>query len=627
MRIAEHKIEEIRTASDIVEVVGQFVRLRKRGKNYIGLCPFHNEKTPSFTVSLDKQIFHCFGCHAGGNVFKFLMEYKKITYIEAVQELAADLGITIEYEVQRSDEQLSEVEQLFDINLVAAKYFSDNLLNEPGGEVARKYFEKRKIKTSILRAFGLGYSLPGWENLTKYLQKSSIELNKALHLGLIGKSDTGKIYDKFSGRLIFPLFSPNGRVIGFAGRILEPIDTAAKYLNSPESKIYFKGRTLYGLSFAKEDIRKNEQAIIVEGYMDLISLYQAGIKNVVAVSGTALTDEQAQLLSRFTKNVVLIFDADSAGIKASMRSIEILLKQGFDVRIAALPEGEDPDSYVHKYGTDKFKEIIRDAKLFLEFQFDIYYSQGLLDDPVKKVEAVRELVKPLALIDDELKRILLIKSIAEKFGLREKLLEDELQNFIIKLGNERGHVQKKIETEKKAWQPELPKELKSSSESLLIAEVELLRLIYEGDSGLANFVFDYIKPEDFELKEHKQLANLIYDALNSNEDIHINRQIEKLEDTYLQSYLLEITLEKHRISSRWERMDSISEKDILYKIAVDSIKKIKKNQVENKIASLRNKIKDAQDSVIAANILAEMNELIKLKKDIEISFNKELKLK
>ncbi|MEJ2104689.1 MAG: DNA primase, partial [Ignavibacteriaceae bacterium] len=306
MRIPESKIEEIRESINIVDVISQYVQLRKRGKNYVGLCPFHSEKTPSFTVSDEKQIFHCFGCHTGGNVFKFLTEYHKISFVEAVQELAEQQGITIEFDKEAYTEQQSEQEVLYDINTEAARYFLNNLLNDDEGETARKYLQERNIKTQTLRSFGLGYALRGWENFINYAKGRKLNLDKCLQLGLIGKTSEGKLYDKFPGRLIFPIFSPNGRVVAFAGRVLDPKDTGAKYINSPESLIYIKGRILYGLSFAKDEIRRLDKAIIVEGYMDLISLYQSGVKNVVAVSGTALTDDQVQLLSRYTTNVVLL---------------------------------------------------------------------------------------------------------------------------------------------------------------------------------------------------------------------------------------------------------------------------------------------------------------------------------
>jgi len=370
MRIPENKIEEIRSTASAVDIISEYVQLRKRGKNYVGLCPFHNEKTPSFTVSDEKQIFHCFGCHTGGNVFKFLMEYKKISFVEAIQELADQLGIPLEYEESAGyEEHQTEQEILYDINTEAAKYFLNNLLNEAEGEGVRKYLEERNIKIQTIRAFGLGYTLRGWENIINFAKRKKIDLDKAVKLGLIGKSDDGRFYDKLPGRLIFPIFSPNGRVVAFAGRILDQTDKSlpagrqgAKYINSPESLIYSKSKILYGLSFAKDEIRRLNKAILVEGYMDLISLYQSGVKNVVAVSGTALTDDQVQLLSRYTKDVVLLFDSDTAGIKASMRSIEVLLKQDMEVKIVSLPEGEDPDSYVNKFGKDKFDDLVKKSR-------------------------------------------------------------------------------------------------------------------------------------------------------------------------------------------------------------------------------------------------------------------------
>ncbi len=368
MRIQESKIEEIRSAASIVDVISGYVQLRKRGRNYIGLCPFHSEKTPSFTVSEDKQIFHCFGCHAGGNVFKFLMDYEKISFIESVQELAGQLGIDIEYESTPGDEKQSEQEIFYDINTEAAKYFYSNLHNSEEGEIARKYLQERKIKSQTIKTFGLGYALRGWENFLNFTKESKLDIDKVVELGILIKSDDGRYHDRFAARLIYPIFSPNGRVVAFAGRVLDEREKAAKYLNSPESSVYTKGRILYGLSFAKDEIRKLDKAILVEGYMDLISLFQAGIKNVVAVSGTALTEEQVQLLSRYTKNVVLLFDADTAGIKASMRSIELLLKKDIEVKIAALPGGEDPDSFINNYGKEKFEETISYAQNFLEYQ-------------------------------------------------------------------------------------------------------------------------------------------------------------------------------------------------------------------------------------------------------------------
>ena len=347
MRIPEHTIEEIRSSANIVDIISSYVALRKRGKNFIGLCPFHQEKTPSFTVSEEKQIFHCFGCHAGGNVYKFLMEYKSISFIEAVQEIAESVGITLNFEDDKVSSEQSELEEFFDINVTAAKYFSDNLLKSEHGEIARDYLAKRNIKTQTQKVFGVGFALNGWEHFVNYARDNQVDLDNAKLLGLIDSKEGGNYYDKFRGRIIFPIFSPNGRVIAFGGRVFQGEENIAKYLNSPESSIYLKRKSLYGLFHAKDEIRKLNKAILVEGYMDVIALWQHGIKNVVASSGTSLTDDQVRLLSRYTTNIVVIFDADEAGNKAAMRSIEILLKQDFEVKLLSLPKGEDPDSYVN----------------------------------------------------------------------------------------------------------------------------------------------------------------------------------------------------------------------------------------------------------------------------------------
>jgi DNA primase len=386
MRIPENTIDEIRNSANVLDIVSGYVQLRKRGKNFIGLCPFHQEKTPSFTVSEDKQIFHCFGCGVGGNVFKFLMEYKSISFVEAVQEVAEAVGIKISFDKETYSEEQSIQETYFDINVLAAKYFSNNLLNSNDGETARSYFKNRNIKVQTQKQFGLGYAKPEWENVLLYLQENKVDLEKALELGLIDKRDDGGYYDKFRGRIIFPIFSPNGRVIAFGGRILEDAKVA-KYLNSPESIIYSKRRSLYGLFHSKEEIRSGSKAILVEGYMDLISLFQHGIKNVVASSGTSLTEEQAQLLSRFTKNIIVLFDADDAGQKAALRSIEILLKQDFDVRVVLLPDKEDPDSFINKHGKEKFDEVINHAPNFLEFQTNQFAQSGMFEDPAQHTEA------------------------------------------------------------------------------------------------------------------------------------------------------------------------------------------------------------------------------------------------
>lgn len=617
MRISEHKIEEIRSSANIVDIISEYVQLRKRGKNYIGLCPFHKEKTPSFSVSEDKQIYHCFGCHNGGNVFKFLMEYKKISFVEAVEELAEHLGIQLDFDQSTSEKQ-SEQEILFEINTEVARYYSNNLLNEIDAEYARSYFESRKIKIHTIRAFGLGFALNSRDSLTKFLISKKIDLDKALQLGLIGKSSDGKVYDKLAGRIIFPIFSPNGRVVAFAGRTLIDKPDSAKYINSPESLIYVKGRVLYGLSHSKDEIRKANRAIIVEGYMDLISLYQNGIKNVVAVSGTALTDDQAQLLSRYTKNVVLLFDADTAGINASLRSIEILLKRDFDVKIATLPAGEDPDSFVNKFGNDHFKEIIKRAENFLEFQTAYFEKQGAFNDPQKTTEAIRELVKPVAIIDDELKRAVMIKNICKKFNLREKLIERELETFI---KNNIKTLQKPLAQTSEPSKKEnlFEQTTKKKIDSLYLnKEIELIKFLFEGNEEVIKLIFNNIDPESLEIEIHK---NIFYKVRDDYEHFNVLNPAHLIsifdEDT--QAYIRKISMVEYSISDYWkETHPTVSFEETNYSYAKDLIIKIKQLQIDSQIIENLKIIESSENDELIISLMKTNNELTFKKMNIQL---------
>ncbi|RPI71238.1 MAG: DNA primase [Ignavibacteriales bacterium] len=614
MRIQESKIEEIRSAASIVDVISGYVQLRKRGRNYLGLCPFHSEKTPSFTVSEEKQIFHCFGCHAGGNVFKFLMDYEKISFVEAVQELARQLGIDIEYETFPGDERQSEQETFYDINTEAAKYFHNNLQSSSDEcELVRKYLKERKIKPQTITSFGLGYALRGWDHLLRFSKEKKLDANKIVELGLLGKNDEGRYYDKFAGRLIFPIFSPNGRVVAFAGRILDEKEKAAKYLNSPESSIYIKGRILYGLSFAKDEIRKLDKAILVEGYMDLISLYQGGVKNVVAVSGTALTEEQVQLLSRYTKNVVLLFDADTAGIKASMRSIEILIKKNIEVKIAELPAGEDPDSFINSFGKEKFEEIISYAQNFLEYQSAYFEKQGMFNDPARMSEAIRDLVKTAALINDELKRNLLIKSIAKKFNLREILIENELQK-VLKKEKSQPRVTKNSSEENRVKTIIQTSSNIKVTDSEFNTEKEIIKLLFEGDKEVVDLIMHYVNHFDFNIPFNSTLFKLAANSYEEGENIIAGALLDKLDDEKSEAYLREITFEKHGISKIWDEIfPGENEKHVLMKYAKDTLKKFKLQQLSRKMNENHKKIEEAVSEEEKLTIMKENLQLEKEK--------------
>lgn len=621
MRIPEQKIEEILNSSDIVDSIGQNVQLRKRGKNYIGLCPFHKEKTPSFTVSPDKQIYYCFGCHEGGNVFKFLMSYKKISYVEAIQELADELGIVIHYDQHQQNGEVSETELLYDLNETAARFYSDNLLKNASGDRAKKYFDSRKINLQTLRSFGLGYAQNSRDALSNHIMDKKIDINRAIEIGLLGTSEKGRLYDRFSNRLIFPIFSPNGRVIAFAGRVFEQTEGTAKYLNSPESKIYYKGRVLYGLFHSKEEIRKLDYALIVEGYMDLISLHQNGIKNVVAVSGTALTDEQVQLLSRYTKNVVLLFDADQAGVNASMRSVEILLKQDMNIKIASLPKGEDPDSYVQKFGKDEFINEMNHAVNFLEFQFSIYESQGKLADVVSSTKTIRELIKPIALINDELKRSMLIKSLAAKFNLREKLIESETNKIIS--GSQKDRQQRHSSNEvipPKLLLDERIAKREKEIKPLIRFEKELIQFMLEGNVKIIEYIFQQVEVDEFILDEHLKLAEIIFNAFNNGENINVNVLLSKIDDEILQRYCLEISVEKYRISDKWEALNVSEKQKSTLKHIKDVIKGLKIFHLDQKIKENFKLLQDCTEE-LKIQLMKENNELSSHRKMIEREYS------
>lgn len=616
MRIPENKIEEIRSASNIVDIISEFISLRKRGKNYIGLCPFHNEKTPSFTVSEEKQIFNCFGCHSGGNVFKFLMDYEKISFIESVKSIADRLGILIEYEDQQNSEKQSELEILYDVNDFAAKYFSNILLNEPEGEIGRKYFHQRKIKTQTMRAFGLGYSPSKRDAFLEYA-KNHIDLDRALQLGLVGKGNEGYLFDKFSGRIIFPIDSPNGRVVGFGGRILEKNEYAAKYLNSPESIIYTKGKILYGLSYAKDEIRRLNKVIMVEGYMDLVSLFQNGIKNVIAVSGTALTDDQVLLLSRYTKNIVLLFDADIAGIKASMRSIEILLRKDFEIKIASLPKGEDPDSYVNQFGKEKFDDLIKQAVSFHEYQTTLYEAEGYFTDSSRSAEAVRNLVKSLSFIEDELKRNFYIKNISKKFGLREKLLESELDKILVKENR-----QDKFPKEKTQSNKIFPNKEVKITEEVQFLERDVILLFISENTEIIKFIFAHMNPEEFVIELNRKIAELVYEEFNKKGSFEVASVINNINDEEVRGYLQKLSIDKYSISSEWEKLypgkDNFT---ILSRLVKDSMKKFKTLQIENQITDILLQVEEASSNEEQVELLPILNQYYSDKLRLKEVFN------
>jgi len=440
--IPEDKISEVRNSADIVEVVSEVVRLKKTGKNHIGLCPFHSEKTPSFTVSPDKQIFHCFGCGVGGNIFSFLMKQEGITFPEAVRSLARRYGIEIPTRKLSPGQRrrLSERENLLTINRMALDFFWHSLHERQAGKGARDYLAKRRIKPEIVDEFQVGYAPKGWDNVLSYLIKKGHRPALIEKCGLVvARKNAGGYYDRFRDRVIFPIFALNSQVIGFGGRVLD--DSLPKYLNSPETPLYNKSRSLYGLHLAKQHCRAHESVYIVEGYFDLIALYQHGIRNAVATLGTSLTPEHVHLLRGCIGDkgkVILVYDSDEAGIKAARRSIAVFDKGFVNAQILILKTGYDPDSYVFEFGADAFREAAGKSLGIISFLLDFAISKyGLSIEG--KVRIISELQDSLISVNDNIERSLYIREIAERLDIDESAIREKLRKVSTSLGKKVSH--------------------------------------------------------------------------------------------------------------------------------------------------------------------------------------------
>ncbi len=425
-------IERIFDAAEIVDVVQEFVPLKKRGVNYLGLCPFHNEKTPSFTVSPSKEIFKCFGCGKVGNSVNFIMEHEHLTYPEALKYLARKYHIEI-VEKERTQEEIekqNERESLLVVTAYAARQFTENLLNsDEGTTVGLTYFKERGFKQNVLKKFEVGYSFEQRDAFSKKALEDGYKQDFLVKTGLTIQHEE-RIFDRFSGRVMFPIHGLSGQVLGFGGRILKADPKSAKYLNSPESEIYHKSRILYGIYQARKMITQEDRCYLVEGYTDVLSLHEVNIENVVASSGTSLTREQVRLIKRFTPNITILYDGDAAGIKASIRGIDIVLEEGMNVRIVLLPDGEDPDSYSKKVSNEEFTKYIKDHETdFIRFKTQLLLSEASTD-PVKKANLIRDVVKSIAVIPEAITQTVYIKECSVVLEVPEPVLYHEVNKLM-----------------------------------------------------------------------------------------------------------------------------------------------------------------------------------------------------
>jgi DNA primase len=517
------QVDEVRTAADIVKVVGDYVKLRKAGANYMGLCPFHQEKTPSFAVHPTKQIFHCFGCGVGGDVFKFVMLLENLTFPEALRRVAEKVGVTLRETIhdETFDANARERAALQKIHEAAGKFFASQLGGTAEGRAARAYLADRGLSDEVVGRFRLGYAPADGQGLTRWLRDSGFEIEMLEKSGLVLRDNEGKRhFDRFRRRVIFPISSESGKVVAFGGRALG--DDQPKYLNSPETPIYTKGRVLYHLDRAGSAIRKLDYAILVEGYMDCIAVASAGIENVVATCGTSLTESQIRLLTRYARRVVVNYDPDSAGVAATERSLNLLLEGGFEAKVLALPGGLDPDSFIRRQGAAAYRERLTAAPTYLDYLTERATAQHDLSRPEGKIAAANAVMPYLVRVPNPMLRAELANRLAERLRVDERLLRDELKRAA---GEGRREIQFRPETSASKATPAEKQLLRAFMENEELADEFLAGLVEGSDlQGLATEATfkhllearrrgEKIQPSSFETQLGAEAQRLAYESL------------------------------------------------------------------------------------------------------------------
>ena len=569
MSIPDYKIDEVREATDVVDLISGYVTLKKKGQNFFGLCPFHPEKTPSFSVNSDKQIFHCFGCGAGGNVFTFLMRSEEINFPESIKSLARRAGIQIEYD-EKDEARSQENESLYYLNEFAAKFFQESLLSKKG-EHAFNYLKDRGLSSEDIEAFGLGYAPPGWQGLITQAKNTSNDLELLHRAGLTLKKEEGGYYDRFRDRIMFPILNLSGRAVAFGGRKLSENDDSPKYINSPETSVYEKGKMLYGLFQNRDEIRKQKKSVFVEGYMDLLSLVANDIKNVVASLGTSLTEEQSRLILRYSKHAVLMYDSDSAGIAAALRGADILLETGLDAFVVRLPKGHDPDSYVLENGTEALLKKIENA----DNLFDYKVQHSLDKPPENRREEVRSILESIARIKDAIQRSLIITKVSEQLNVSEKALWSDLAPILQQ--KQKGE-RRQSEISKRL--NDLGKTRKSGRGEKAVAD--LIRIMIH-DWNLAEYVFANLDLTELKDLDLFPIVNYLKNQQNGGgrpSEKELNRQFNDVE---LTAFIVQV------FNEDWEELN-------LKRWATDCISVIHKEKIQKQIEIIREEIRLAQDS-------------------------------
>ncbi len=655
--IAKTTIDQVYETARVEEVIGDFVQLKKSGSNFKGLSPFTDERTPSFMVSPVKQIWKDFSSGKGGNVVAFLMEHEHFSYPEAIRYLAKKYNIEIE-ETEQSDEQkeqANERESMYLVSEYAQDYFVKTLWHtESGKAIGLSYFKERGFREATIKKFGLGYSHDEWEAFTRTALEEGYQLEFLEKTGLtIVKEQAGggrKTFDRFKGRVIFPIHSMSGRVLGFGGRILTSDKKAAKYLNSPESEIYHKSKVLYGIYFAKQAIAKADNCYLVEGYTDVIQMQQCGIENVVASSGTALTPEQIRLINRLTRNITVLFDGDAAGLRASLRGIDLILEQGMNVKVCTFPEGEDPDSFAKN---NPYEDVLRylqeNAKDFIQFKTSLLAVEAA-NDPIKRAETVRDIVRSIAKIPDLIQQEIYIQECARILQVSEEVLYNTLAQRNKK---DIAETTKKLKQQQKAFevvkneklveqvdvQFELERKIieilllygkeKQQFEDLLLKENEDGQLILEPETVEAKVyekVYLDLQEDEIELSNHsfREIYHHLVRKLNENEDFSVTSFMGELNQEYVgqvSSLLMED--EKYTLHN-WERKDIYpkEKQQGIAQLVSETILTLRCNLIKSRIAKLRKDTQDSNDH--NAEILEEIMNYLQLNKLLNAKLNRVL---
>jgi len=588
-RIPQQLIDDIRAANDIVDVIAERIPAKKAGRNYRALCPFHQEKTPSFNINPEKQIYHCFGCGAGGNVITFLMEYEKLGFLDAVRELASRAGIRIPENVTRMRDDTDD--PIYRTNAFALEYFRKSFTGSSGGG-ARSYCEKRGLGETVLEAFLVGYAPPGWDNLLKAARREGIGDAALEDAGLVIRREDGGAYDRFRDRLIFPLLLSGGRVVGFGGRAFG--DQEPKYLNSPETRVYRKSYFLYGLAQGSTALRSSREAILVEGYTDTLSLHQAGFLNAVASAGTAFTPEQAKMLSRYADKIFVAYDGDTAGISAATRAAEVLVRLSHKVRVAALPGGADPDSFVRERGPEAFKTELTNALDFIDY----YAATNPVESPDDRETAARALIETVSTIEDPLTADLMLEKIATALSIGRGAVTRAYEARKAEI-ERRGR--RRREADQADAESEAPggaarsrsgeARASSGSPAALAARKGLLAIVIRGGDEAVE-VAGLVEPVDFEEDGLHLVAELVLNAGSPGEPIDVAGLVGDVYDE-TRALLTEITLVP------------VDESDG-GRLSADYIRTVRRSKIDAEIRSVERRIRSAELSGDEEELLVQV---------------------